>query len=427
MNRRENIKGFLGVMSLAGLSGLSSPAAASINSGTFADDIKTYFNFGIKQTGQKGDIESGNWLEHELIKSGFKTARQKLTIKAGYNLNSYIEFNGQKIETLPQYPLNLTNDNGIDAELIIFMPEQKISGDLKGKIALIILPYGRWSSILHPFILVTLKSAITAGAAAVIIGTTGPSGDAIALNTPIEIEGVNVPVAIISQQGRNILLSKPPSKIKFVQTGALKEIESFNLVGKIDKGFNKWLVISSPRSGWSLCAAERGPGVAIWLALARILAIAKIKYNIAFISTSGHEFENLGTEILKDADLPHPSKTSLWVHLGAGFAANDWFELGIKFQKLNNPDAQRVLFSSKGFKSLCEKTFNGQVGLEIAREASAKSAGEAGKIFEHGYENLIAFAGAHRFHHSPQDNMDCVNIDATTQVYNSLLQIIKQI
>ncbi len=424
MNRRENIGAFLGLMANVGI--VTSSHSAQMNENSFLKDIQTYFDFGNKQTGRSGDINAAIWQESELAKLGFKTSRQKLSVMGAKDLISFIEFGVDKIPLLPQYPLQFTPENGIDGEFAYFLPEQKIT-NISGKIVLLLLPYGRWSSILHPYILNPLKAAANGGAAAVIIGTTGPSGDALALNTPIKLDGINIPIAIIDQIGRGKLLSNPPQKINFTQSGSLTNFDSFNLIGKLDKGFDKWLVVSSPRSGWFSCAAERGPGVAVWLALARYLAKSKIKYNLAFISTSGHEFENFGTEILAQADLPKPDKTQLWLHLGAGFAANDWFELGVKLLKLNNVDAQRILYSSPNFNELCTNNFKNQAGLEITRNASAKSAGEAGKIVENGYGNIIAFAGAHRFHHSPNDNMDCVNINATQTVYDSLLQIIKQL
>ncbi len=427
MNRRENIGIFMGLMTNLGIvtSGHSAETA-EMNENSFLKDIQTYFDFGNKQTGRPGDINAAIWQESELAKLGFKTTRQKLSVMGGKDLISFIEYGGNKIQLLPQYPLNLTPESGINAEFAYFLPEQKIT-NVTGKIILLILPYSRWSSILHPYILNPLSAAANGGASAVIIATTGPSGDALALNTPIKLDGINIPIAIIEQSGRSKLISYAPQTIKFTQSGSLVNFDSYNLIGKLDKGFDKWLVVSSPRSGWFSCAGERGPGVAVWLALARHLAKSKAKYNLAFISTSGHEFENFGTEILAQADLPKSDKTQLWLHLGAGFAANDWFELGVKLSKLNNVDAQRILYSSPNFKDICTKNFKNQAGLEIVREASAKAAGEAGKIVENGYGNIIAFAGAHRFHHSPHDNMDCVNLHATQAVYDSLLQTLKQL
>lgn len=60
-------------------------------------------------------------------------------------------------------------------------------------------------------------------------------------------------------------------------------------------------------------------------------------YNLAFVCSSGHEYENLeALESLK-ALASKPDVTKLWLHLGANVAAQDWHEeTGV--------DPQRYLF-----------------------------------------------------------------------------------
>ena len=48
-----------------------------------------------------------------------------------------------------------------------------------------------------------------------------------------------------------------------------------NVVARIERGKRPWLVVSTPRSGWTDCVGERGPGIAIWLALAGWAAVAR--------------------------------------------------------------------------------------------------------------------------------------------------------
>src|SRR5690606_40165850 len=52
-------------------------------------------------------------------------------------------------------------------------------------------------------------------------------------------------------------------------TGKGGRRSAFNLVGKLDRGRGRWLVVSTPRSGWFTCAGERGGGMAAWLHIAR--------------------------------------------------------------------------------------------------------------------------------------------------------------
>ena len=50
---------------------------------------------------------------------------------------------------------------------------------------------------------------------------------------------------------------------------------AWNLVARLDRGAARTLIVTTPRSGWFTCAAERGSGVAAWMSLARWLAAAK--------------------------------------------------------------------------------------------------------------------------------------------------------
>src|SRR5690606_13343234 len=81
---------------------------------------------------------------------------------------------------------------------------------------------------------------------------------------------------------------------------------AFNLTARLDRGAEKTLVISTPRSGWFGCAGERGSGLAAWLLLARWAAGARLPVNLTLVATSGHEYEYAGGELYIAQMAPKP-------------------------------------------------------------------------------------------------------------------------
>src|SRR5205085_10030380 len=118
---------------------------------------------------------------------------------------------------------------------------------------------------------------------------------------------------------------------------------AWNLIARLDRKAARTLIFSTPRSGWFTCAAERGSGLAAWLALARWMAAERRGHNLEFLATSGHEYIYLGGEKYLAERAPKPANTRLWTHIGASFAARDWHELAGGLRPLPGVDPQRVL------------------------------------------------------------------------------------
>ena len=47
------------------------------------------------------------------------------------------------------------------------------------------------------------------------------------------------------------------------------------------------MVLSTPRSGWFTCAGERGPGIALWMALLPWMAKTLTRHDIVVVTASG--------------------------------------------------------------------------------------------------------------------------------------------
>jgi len=81
------------------------------------------------------------------------------------------------------------------------------------------------------------------------------------------------------------------------------------------------LVIMTPRSGWWTCASERGGGIACWLELMRELKAARLRRDVVFVASSGHELGHLGINAFVDRRSDIVKGSAGWIHLGANIGA----------------------------------------------------------------------------------------------------------
>ena len=371
-------------------------------------DLERYVGFGVKASGGPGDRAAGAWLEAELRALGFAIERQ--TFEAPWFEPSIAEIavDGQVAAVIPQAVVVTTPQDGISAPLVLADVGDRAR--LKGAIAIVSLPHARWSSLVSPVPRQMAQAAFDAGAVAVVLITHGPTGQALALNAPADGPMFPRPAAILAPKAAPpFLVAAARGEVgRLTVAGAGGRREAYNIVARLDRGRGRWLVVSTPRSGWFGCAGERGPGVAIWLMLARWAARADLPVNVAFVCNSGHEYENLGAARLLHDAAPKPAQTAFWLHLGANAAARDWHELGGQMTPLPSADPQRYLGVSPSLIDEARRLFAGQPGLEAPYPAAPGAAGELGHIIAAGYPALAGVFGAHRFHHAAADDLRTV-------------------
>jgi hypothetical protein len=139
------------------------------------------------------------------------------------------------------------------------------------------------------------------------------------LNSPAGAEPWPVPVVLVGQRDETVLTAAARSNIK---ASLLLEGEdesaaiAKNVVARMDHG-KDLIVVSTPQSGWFRCAGERGPGIAMFLGLARWASKRPSGPSFLFVSTSGHELGGLGMLAFLKELAPPPEQVLGWIHLGA--------------------------------------------------------------------------------------------------------------
>jgi hypothetical protein len=400
------------VLSASGV--LAAAAALPARAATVGDTawlqavVERYAGFGIKAAGGPGDKACDAWLEGELRAAGYVTERHGFQVPFFEPANVTLASGSARAAVIPQAVVTPTGPAGVTGPLRL----ADRPGDLAGAIALVDLPFKRWGGIADPQFPRPVAVALRRGAAAVVAITNGPSGEAVALNARPDRPAFDRPVAILAPKDAApfLVAAGSGSAATLTVDGRGGRRPAWNLIGRLDRKADQTLVMSTPRSGWFTCAAERGSGLAAWLALAHWLAAERRKVNDEVLATSGHEYIYLGGEKYLSEKAPPPARTRLWTHIGASLAARDWHELGGGLRPLPSVDPQRVLTATADILPGVKAAFRGLPGLEATYPADrANAGGELVNVIEAGYRTAIGEYGIHRFFHTRGDDLRCVS------------------
>ena len=168
------------------------------------------------------------------------------------------------------------------------------------------------------------------------------------------------------------------------------------------------MTVVTPKSAWWVCTAERGGGIAVWLALLRHFAANRPARDVVFIATSGHELGHLGLDhFLATNDAP-PSHG--WIHLGANFAAVD------SRIRLQASDAELM--------NMAHGTLSAHgVTVSTRTPLGERPGGEARNIHDLG-ERYVSLLGSNRWFHHPDDRWPTtVDLDNTGRIARAALAI----
>lgn len=386
-------------------------------------DVRAYAGAGNKRSGGVGDRWTADWTAKRLVDAGFAVERQAFDVPWFESGQVDLTMDDMRIALTAQPLVVQTPANGLTAPLRL----ADVPGPLNGAIAVIRLPYRRWSTLVDRAVREPLADVLARGAGAVILVTTGPTGEALLLNAPADKPLSDRPLALLApaKAAPVIEAARHGRGATLMVSGKGGQRTAENIIGRRLCGADRpWLVVSTPRSGWTDCAGERGPGIAIWLALADWAPRVFPRHNLLFVSNSGHEYENLGASHLVEALGPPPAKTDLWLHLGANAATRDWQEMPGRLLPLPSADPYRFLMTSPDLVERARAIFVGQPGIEMVYPSSEGAAGELIEVVKAGYPRHAGIFGAHRHHHAAGDDLSTIVAEplaATARGFRDLL------
>ncbi|MCX5996182.1 MAG: hypothetical protein NTV42_00910 [Chloroflexi bacterium] len=355
-----------------------------------------YTAFENHRTASPGDIATSEWLASELNKAGFKAEVRSWKLKQFFLSGCDLKVDGASVESFPGwYP----NAAPVTAALAVY--DDGDTGNLKGKIAYAGPKYGAISNTGGIKLVEKIRDAGAVGLVVACHGTAD-NGLLVAANAEMKSTGpeyyqaaLPIPVALVAtnDDARLAAAAQAGKSASITVTGETREVTANNVVG-ILKGGDKWVIVTTPISGWFKCGGERGTGVALFLGLARWIGMNSHKYSYIFIGNSGHELAYVGSHFAPDEYLPayniNKDNVACWFHLGASIACRSWQKDGANFKPLDVPNDAYFLAAS---------SFVGVKGLYMG---TGTYAGELVNIVKWGY-TACGFFGSNYFFHTRMD------------------------
>ena len=362
------------------------------------EDVISYYNLGEHRTASDVDQRTSRWLADQLRLTGLQTTFQTFGLRQFFLHQSRLSIGNKPIRCFPLWFPRAANP-AISALPVLH--DRRTPRPLKGNIAVVRFPLGNESAMSEGQAAI-IQDAVKYGASAVIAITESPTKEIVALNITAGAEPWTVPVVLVGERDAAELTSAAGSHEKtllLVDGVDDPNATARNVVARLSRG-KDLIVVSTPQSGWFRCAAERGPGIALFLGLARWASRRTSGSSFLFVSTSGHELGGLGMRAFQKELAPAPGRVLCWLHLGAGIAAYPWEETATGWKRLLQPDSGRLLMSSADLVPVLTSTFAGQPGLT---PTTGRAVGEFEPIVKAGYRTF-GIAAAHRFHHTPADS-----------------------
>ncbi len=381
-NRRRILQAGVGLP----LAACASDRAATNLTSLIDQDLNRFIGMGIHRSGSAGDIETAGWIENELRATGLKVRRDAISIDTISDIAAAITLDAtQEINAFPQFmPLAQSIGQTIRGSLATASSRSLPSG----AIAIIDkpIPPGAYWTPKHQ---AAIDSLARRGAAAVAYAVDTPRGSVFCLNRDARDAPLPIPVLIVSTRDLSLLLQHTDrNRIGALTLGGRSVKSATYMVAARKSGPGRHLIVSTPLSGWFVCGAERGPGIALFLSLARYAARQNLP--CTFLSTGGHEIGHLGMDAALASELPGPSDTGLWIHLGASIATYPIPDTG----------PTRV-FAPDSLKDVIAQTLG--ENAQVIDNNLAAARGETGQIFAAGYQRLLGFGSGHETFHMPED------------------------
>ncbi len=401
--------------SALGLAACASGARAHVSDAVEVEalypDVERYVGFGPKRTASAADCAISEWLAREAETVGAHVRLQSFAVRQFDIERASLSMSGRSLETLPFW-FPKPSDGVIEA------PMRSLDEVRAGEIAFASLPSGLAGLRAMPE---AVAQASHRRAAGLVMSTPTPSGHLFAHG---QTEPCAVPALLVGGRDSAALQAAAAEgvSVRFELSGAAREYaEAFNVMATLGEG-ERLIGVSTPTSAWLSSGGERGPGVALWLALLRRAARMR-GTRWMFLAASGHELDAAGGRaFVASTEAPAPSDVTAWCHLGASIATRR-FSFGPGYEPIAHEEASgaaRLITNEARLQSTLTGPFAGSAHTPQLSTTS-DSRGELRLYMERGYPTF-GFEGAHSYFHTPADLAQTTSQALLAETYRRLAQ-----
>ena len=299
-------------------------------------DIRGWDALPEHRTGTDGDDATAQWLAGLLRDAGaephidaFPFARRVLT-------DCSIEIDGRSVPGVPLFDGGTTDATGIAGPLAPVTGPPAINADISAGIALTRFESvgGTSAQALDDARRSDHHRAIVAVAAGASSGEGAGSGEDENVLPGLALRNADAYTAPFGPPVLQVATEHGPWLDQAAQRGATARLTAHVTINDttasnvratipgITPGLAP-LVVMTPRSAWWTCTAERGGGIAAWLAALRRFAADRPQRDVIFTANTGHELGHVGLDHYLATNPGLAAGAHAWLHLGANFAARD--------------------------------------------------------------------------------------------------------
>lgn len=388
------------VWAVASVAPMSAHADDPLSGEALFRDVARYDAFGIHRSGTPGDLATSAWVASELAAAGYAVKRDTWHLRQFMLEDASLTVGGRSLDCFPFWYPHDTGDGPVQGALAS-LTENPEEGSLEGHIAFIAVEGRNWRFDIRDLV----ERSANAGAIGLVVALESPSGEPVAQNAPAPHNQTphRIPALIVAHKHAESLM-------RAAREGALASLsirgrdvpnaESSNVAAKLIRG-DKWIVVTTPLSGWFTCAGERGPGVALFLGLARWAAEREGTHSLLFLGNTGHELDQIGAHSTLEENAPPIEDVSLWIHLGASIAAREYGPESEGFPPLDRIHEGGNLVGTKALGPILNAAFAEVDSLQPRTEGPVF--GELREFMNAGY-NAYGFFGNFLYFHTALDS-----------------------
>lgn len=360
---------------------------------TLTRRIREYEAFGIHRTGWPGDMASADWALAELSSEGIEARIEEFEFPKMKTRSAALSWRGHDADGLPLHDCGSTGLDGVSGQLTLAG-----AADVRGKI---VVAEDGDASYDQRGIYERIPDLEAAGATGLVLLRCDSLGAITVLNAYRIGTPFDLPVLQIACQDAPELVEAAAAGEDAVFTvDAVREPSTARNVVATLPGEDPDaapVAIMTPRSGWFICASERGGGIAIWLGLAgAIAAMPARRRTVHMVASSGHEINHYGLQAFLTARKGIETRALAWLHLGALIGSR------ATSVKVEPSDQELGALAKSGFESSGAERWM----MWDKRGGEAENIAEAGGRYVSLRGGAADVEGGDTFFHSPNDSID---------------------
>jgi hypothetical protein len=409
----------LGVLSA--LPGLAQQSTDPTSGTALYEDVKRYDAFGVHRYGTAGLDAALDWMAARLRAAGFVVEEQAFAVGRQYFLDAAsLKVGSETLEVLPQWWLPEAA-----ASFSLSAPIAR-DGPAEGRFVRLRIPYDE-GAYLGKNQRAAVAEAMRRHPAAVLLTIDHPSGELFAYNVSQTDEPWPVPVILVAPKDEAKLAAAEATGEPLtlsVRGRYERNVPGRNVIGRLDRGKARTVVVSTPVSSWFTSTCERGPGIAAFLATAEVASRSMTDVNFVFVGTSGHEVGHGGMEHFIHAKAPPPKDVAAWLHYGASLACYARPMTGANSAPAVNGRSRYLLMSS-GLQARVEPAFHDLMANRLV--GAEANVGELREIMGAGYTRAFGMAGLHPLFHTSRDSAEMTSAALLEPVVQDFVRALRAV